>query len=80
MKLKHSPAKQQKISVSEGDTPVVQPFLLSMKDAAKSLNCSLSHFYKVVLPSLKTIRIGERHLVSVTELMRYIHSLESDAA
>ena len=67
MSIEHVPGNQR-----ENDNPALAPMLLSVKQAAKSLGVSLSHFYVEVLPHLETVKIGARNLVCREDLERFI--------
>lgn len=51
---------------------LVPRLALSPEEAAESLGVSRSHFYSDIYPDLKIVRVGQRRLVPVAELQRWL--------
>jgi excisionase family DNA binding protein len=54
------------------DTSTQDRLAYSPTEAAHVLGVSRSLFYELVLPQLKTVRIGRKRLVAATELQRFL--------
>jgi excisionase family DNA binding protein len=51
---------------------IVPRLALSPDEAAESLGMSRSHFYDHVWPDLRVVRVGQRRLVPVAEIERWL--------
>jgi excisionase family DNA binding protein len=57
-------------------TTTLEPQLLSITDAAAALSISRSGLYRLERAGhIRTVHVGNRHLVPVSEITRYINSL-----
>jgi len=55
------------------EPPVLHPLSVGVADAAKALGVSKSFLYKLVAEGkLKTIHIGKRHIVPVSEMHAFL--------
>lgn len=52
--------------------PSLQPLAVRREDAARMLGVSLRHFERHIQPNVRTVAIGGRVVVPVSELERYL--------
>ena len=52
--------------------PSLQPLAVRREDAARMLGVSLRHFERHIQPNVRTVAIGGRVVIPVSELERYL--------
>jgi excisionase family DNA binding protein len=60
---------------STTDTKGQERELLTLPEVAERLRCSRSHLYVAVLPSLRTVHVGNRVLVRAADLEQYLEDV-----
>jgi hypothetical protein len=67
-----SAAARSRKTDDSGAAPSLQPLAVRREEAARMLGVSLRHFERHIQPNVRTVAIGGRVVVPVSELVRYL--------